>query len=52
MERMTALRVVYLAVILIFGGGLIGTGYHWCFTGQTDLNLAPPRLSQRLRLSH
>lgn len=25
---------------LIFGGGLIGTGHHWYFTGQTQLNMA------------
>ena len=35
-----ALRVIYLDVILIFGGGLIGTGHHWYFTGQTDFNMA------------
>ena len=39
-ERTTALRVIYLDVILIFGGGLIGTGHHWYFTGQTELNMA------------
>jgi nitric oxide reductase large subunit len=39
-ERATALRVIYLDVILIFGGGLIGTGHHWYFTGQTELNMA------------
>src|SRR5215831_17325719 len=39
-ERVTALRVIYLDVILIFGGGLIGTGHHWYFTGQTQLNMA------------
>lgn len=39
-ERNRALRVVYLDVILIFGGGLIGTGHHWYFTGQTELNMA------------
>jgi nitric oxide reductase subunit B len=39
-ERLTALRVIYLDVILIFGGGLIGTGHHWYFTGQTQLNMA------------
>ena len=40
MERLTALRVVYLDVILVFGGGLIGTGHHWYFTGQTEFNMA------------
>jgi len=39
-ERNTALRVIYLDVILIFGGGLIGTGHHWYFNGQTELNMA------------
>ena len=36
----TALRVIYLDVILIFCGGLIGAGHHWYFTGQTELNMA------------
>jgi nitric oxide reductase subunit B len=39
-ERLTALRAIYLDVILVFGGGLIGTGHHWYFTGQTELNMA------------
>ncbi len=39
-DRITALRVIYLDVILIFGGGLIGTGHHWYFNGQTELNMA------------
>jgi nitric oxide reductase subunit B len=38
--RITALRAIYLDVILIFGGGLVGTGHHWYFTGQSELNLA------------
>src|SRR5215472_5912874 len=38
--RATALRAVYLDVILIFGGGLIGTGHHWYFNGQSQLNMA------------
>jgi nitric oxide reductase subunit B len=38
--RQTALRAIYLDVILIFGGGLVGTGHHWYFTGQGELNLA------------
>jgi nitric oxide reductase subunit B len=38
--RNTALRAVYLDVILVFGGGLIGTGHHWYFTGQSELNMA------------
>ena len=39
-SRNTALRVVYLDAILYFLGGLIGTGHHWYFTGQTGLNMA------------
>ena len=39
-ERITALRAIYLDVILVFGGGIIGTGHHWYFTGQTELNMA------------
>ena len=38
--RTTALRVVYLDLILVFSGGLIGTGHHWYFTGQSELNMA------------
>lgn len=39
-RRNTALRVIYLDAILYFGGGLMGTGHHWYFTGQTHVNLA------------
>ena len=35
-----ALRAIYLDMILVFGGGLIGTGHHWYFTGQTEFNMA------------
>jgi nitric oxide reductase subunit B len=38
--RNTALRVIYMDGILFFLGGLLGTGHHWYFTGQTNLNLA------------
>ncbi len=38
--RVTALRAIYLDVILVFGGGLIGTGHHWYFTGQSEFNMA------------
>lgn len=36
----TAMRVIYLDAILYFGGGLIGTGHHWYFNGQTNFNMA------------
>jgi nitric oxide reductase subunit B len=39
-KRVSALRTIYLDAILYFGGGLIGTGHHWYWTGQTELNLA------------
>ena len=39
-HRLTALRTIYLDAILYFGGGLIGTGHHWYWTGQTQANMA------------
>ena len=38
--RNVALRVIYLDAILYFLGGLMGTGHHWYFTGQTSANMA------------
>jgi nitric oxide reductase subunit B len=39
-RRNVALRVIYLDAILYFAGGLIGTGHHWYFNGQTNFNMA------------
>lgn len=39
-HRNVALRVIYLDAILYFLGGLIGTGHHWYFTGQSNFNMA------------
>ncbi len=39
-RRNTALRVIYLDAILYFLGGVIGTGHHWYFNGQTHFNMA------------
>ncbi|HXD36185.1 MAG TPA: cbb3-type cytochrome c oxidase subunit I [Rhodanobacter sp.] len=39
-HRNVALRVIYLDAILYFLGGLIGTGHHWYFTGQSNVNMA------------
>jgi nitric oxide reductase subunit B len=39
-SRQTALRVIYLDAILFLGGGIIGTGHHWYWTGQTNINMA------------
>jgi nitric oxide reductase subunit B len=37
--RRTAQRLIYLDGILFLGGGIIGTGHHWYFTGQGTLNM-------------
>lgn len=39
-RRNTALRVIYLDAILVFLGGVVGTGHHWYFNGQTGFNMA------------
>ena len=39
-SRQTAVRVIYLDAILFLGSGIIGTGHHWYWTGQSDVNLA------------
>jgi nitric oxide reductase subunit B len=38
--RQTALRVVYLDAILYLGSGIIGTGHHWYWTGQSSITMA------------
>lgn len=35
----TATRVVYLDAMLFLGTGIVGTGHHWYFTGQSTLNM-------------
>ena len=39
-SQQTAARVVYLDAILYLGSGIIGTGHHWYWTGQTNISLA------------
>ncbi len=39
-RRNVALRVIYLDGILYFVGGVIGTGHHWYFNGQSAFNMA------------
>ncbi len=34
-SRQTAVRVIYLDAILFLGSGIIGTGHHWYWTGQS-----------------
>jgi nitric oxide reductase subunit B len=36
----TAQRVVYLDAILYLGSGIIGTGHHWYWTGQSSVTMA------------
>jgi len=38
--RATATRVIYLDAILFLGAGIIGTGHHWYWTGQSTYNMA------------
>ncbi|MGE3534663.1 MAG: nitric-oxide reductase large subunit [Parachlamydiales bacterium] len=39
-RTITALRIIYLDAILYLVGGIVGTGHHWYFTGQTNVNMA------------
>jgi nitric oxide reductase subunit B len=39
-SQVSATRVVYLDAILFLGSGLVGTGHHWYWTGQTSFNMA------------
>lgn len=39
-KLITAKRLIYLDIILYLGSGVIGTGHHWYFTGQTNVNMA------------
>ena len=38
--RQTATRAIYLDALLFLGSGIIGTGHHWYFTGQTMVSMA------------
>jgi len=38
--RLTATRVIYLDAILFLGSGIIGTGHHWYWTGQSSVTMA------------
>jgi nitric oxide reductase subunit B len=39
-SRVTAIRVIYLDAILFLGSGIIGTGHHWYWTGQSTFNMS------------
>jgi nitric oxide reductase subunit B len=36
----TAARVIYLDAILFLGSGIVGTGHHWYWTGQSNITMA------------
>jgi nitric oxide reductase subunit B len=38
--RITATRVIYLDAILFLAGGIVGTGHHWYWTGQSNISMA------------
>jgi nitric oxide reductase subunit B len=39
-SHLTAARVVYLDAILYLGSGIVGTGHHWYWTGQSSITMA------------
>ncbi len=39
-SHVTAARVVYLDAILYLGSGIVGTGHHWYWTGQSQITMA------------
>ena len=39
-SSVSATRVVYLDAILYLGSGIVGTGHHWYWTGQSNITMA------------
>lgn len=39
-SRQRAIKIIILEAILTFVGGIIGTGHHWYFEGQSTFNMA------------
>ncbi len=39
-RAISATRVVYLDAILYLGSGIVGTGHHWYWTGQSNITMA------------
>ncbi|MGC8654725.1 MAG: nitric-oxide reductase large subunit [Candidatus Kryptoniota bacterium] len=39
-SSLSASRVVYLDAILYLGSGIVGTGHHWYWTGQSNITMA------------
>ena len=48
--RKTATRVVYLDAILFLASGIVGTGHHWYWTGQSNITLALAALFSALEV--
>lgn len=38
--RQTATRIIYLDAVLFLGAGILGTGHHWYWNGQTTVSMA------------
>lgn len=38
--RVVATRIIYLDAVLFLGAGILGTGHHWYWTGQTTVSMA------------
>jgi nitric oxide reductase subunit B len=38
--RNTATRIIYLDAVLFLGAGILGTGHHWYWTGQSSTSMA------------
>ena len=39
-EKQTATRIIYLDAVLFLGAGILGTGHHWYWNGQTSVSMA------------
>lgn len=39
-SRQRSIKIIILEAILTFAGGIIGTGHHWYFEGQSTFNMA------------
>jgi nitric oxide reductase subunit B len=39
-SKRTATRVIYLDTVLFLGAGILGTGHHWYWNGQTTVSMA------------
>jgi len=39
-SKQTATRIIYLDAVLFLGAGILGTGHHWYWNGQTAVSMA------------